>query len=139
AASDFGVAEPLRPQPAAWAGWFDRRSERANWPRFIRGLALFAWLRGLRLGYLNYAGQTLFGVAGAGDPRLLGLDRRPVPGAGGDLAWDLLQAYLDAGAPWPTEYAITAPSPETAPGGWVRLGPRLRQAWRLPASRGRPG
>jgi hypothetical protein len=141
----LGVAGPLRVQPAAWAGWFDGRTARAAWPGFVRGLTFFGWLRGLRVVYLVEGGRAVFGVANAsGAGCLLGLDRWHVAGSGGDLAWDLLRAYLDAGAPWPTEYDLTASTEpvsglESGPSAWTRQGPRCVQTWRLPTHRRRLG
>jgi protein-L-isoaspartate(D-aspartate) O-methyltransferase len=139
----FGVSRSLRVQPAAWAGWFDGRMARAAWPGFVRGLAFFGWLRGLRVVYLVEGGRAIFGVADAGGAGcLMGLDRWRVAGGGGDLAWDLLRAYLDAGAPSPTEYELTASTEavsreENGPSAWTHRGPRCVQAWRLPAKRQR--
>jgi hypothetical protein len=141
----LGVSGPLRVQPAAWAGWFDGRTARAAWPPFVRGLAFFGCLRGLRVVYDVEGGRAVFGVANAdGAGCLLGLDRWHVAGSGGDLAWELLRAYLDAGAPFPTEYEFvasteTVSSEELDPSAWMRQGPRCAQSWRLPARRQRPG
>lgn len=135
-----GASGPLRVQQAPWAAWFDRKG-RAAWSRFVRGFVFFAWLSGLRVIYLTQGGSAVFGIANPdGAVCLLGLDRWHVADGGGDLAWELVRAYQDAGAPWPTEYEFQA-SPDGSFGDscWLRDGPHCRQAWRLPARRHRSG
>ena len=83
--------------------------------------------------------EATFGVA---DPDRkawcwLGEDSWQVVGeAGREIGMRLLRAFLDAGAPWPTEYRLRAsPRGELIPTGgrevYLRRGPRCRQVWEM--------
>jgi hypothetical protein len=62
--------------------------------------------------------------------------------AGRGLGERLWRAFLDAGAPWPTEYRLRAsvgPLPEpNAREAYVRRGPFCWQTWELIEPRDRP-
>ena len=132
--------------PAPWADWFDEGRPRLRWLHFSQALVFFGFLRGLkaRLGSGEEAG-----LQGVGDPEQpevvcwFGRQTWYVHGAQGrDLGWDLWQAFLNAGGPWPTEFQLRAraddaPLPDVGPTAWVRQGPRCRHVWELPPVRTR--
>ncbi len=131
---------PFTTLPAPWADWFDRRRPRLGWLGLVQSLAFYALLRGLPLAYQTLAdGETAFGVADP-DRRAwcwLGEESWHVTGeAGREVGVRLWRAFLDAGAPWPTEFRLRAsPGGEVGPGGgretYERQGPRCRQVWEM--------
>ncbi|HEX5271848.1 MAG TPA: methyltransferase domain-containing protein [Gemmataceae bacterium] len=139
-------ARQLTAVRAPWAGWFDRRRPRPGWLGLVQSLAFYALLRGLPLAYQALPdGETTFGVA---DPEQkgwcwLGEEAWQVTGEGGrSVGLRLWRAFLDAGAPWPTEFRLRA-APRADPGAegrretYVRQGPRCRQVWELVEGRRR--
>jgi protein-L-isoaspartate(D-aspartate) O-methyltransferase len=144
--SEAPPAGPFANVRAPWAGWFERRRPRPGWLGFVQSLALYAFLRGLRVSYQSLPdGETTFGVAEPdGTACWLGESAWHVVGeAGRALGERLWRAFLDAGGPWPTEFRLRAsPRGEVAPGGgrevYKRQGPRCRQVWELIEPRERP-
>jgi protein-L-isoaspartate O-methyltransferase len=135
----------LRTVPAPWAGWFERKRLRTSWLGFIQSLAFYGFLRGLEVHYQTLAhGETLFGVADGACVCWLGVNNWQVSGdSGRDLGWALWRAFLDAGGPRPTEFALQA-SPDREllpcrPTGYSRQGLRCQQRWKQVESPDRPG
>lgn len=136
----------LRTMRAPWAGWFNRRQSRLGWLGFSQALAFYGMLRGLTVHYQTMPdGHSAFGLS---DPDLgsvcwLGSQEWLVNGSGGrDLGRTLWRAFLDAGGPWPTDFACrfspTGGLLPTASEGYVRQGPRCQQVWELMEPRQRP-
>jgi protein-L-isoaspartate(D-aspartate) O-methyltransferase len=139
ATGDNGLAGPLQTLPAPWADWFDRKHPRIPWQGFIQALIFYGMLRGLAIHYRGLGrNQALFGVSNREDHSVCWLGPREwhVNGQGGrELGERLWRAFLDAGGPWPTEFALTA-SPRgglrAGPGeSFLRQGPRCQQCWQL--------
>jgi hypothetical protein len=137
----------LQTLPAPWTRWFDRRRPRNGWISFIQALAFYGWLRGLSVSYTTLSdGQPAFGLMDAGRTCgcWLGLQNWQVSGdAGRTLAANLWRAFLDAGGPWPTEFALRAsPHVEPEPGNtreaYRRQGTSCHQVWELIEPRDRP-
>ena len=95
-------------------------------------------LRGLSVSCQTQGETTLYGLSDLvrGCTCWFGPRRWHVSGgAGRALGESLWRAFLDAGAPWPTEFDLRAepegkvsrPAPET----YVRRGPRCQQLWQL--------
>jgi protein-L-isoaspartate(D-aspartate) O-methyltransferase len=132
--------------PAPWAGWFERKRSRTGWLGFIQSLAFYGLLRGLRVSYQALAGgEATFGVTDAdGTTCWLGEETWHVTTeAGRALGEQLWRAFLDAGAPWPTEFRLRAGARGEVPSGggrevYQRQGPRCRQVWELIEPRERP-
>jgi protein-L-isoaspartate(D-aspartate) O-methyltransferase len=129
---------------APWAGWFDRRRLfRVHWLGFSHSLAFFALLRGLSIHYrLQEDNQPSFGVSMGDDLCWLGTTEWHVNGESGrDLGWGLWRSFLDAGAPWPTEYRLRASSRGVLEPGrrrsFVRHGARYQQVWEIAEPRDR--
>jgi protein-L-isoaspartate(D-aspartate) O-methyltransferase len=145
-ASEAPPTGPFAKVTAPWAGWFERRRPRPGWLGFAQSLALYAFLRGLRVSYQSLPdGETTFGVAEPdGTACWLGEATWHVAGeAGLALGERLWRAFLDAGGPWPTEFRLRAsPRGGVAAGGgrevYERQGPRCRQVWELIEPRERP-
>jgi protein-L-isoaspartate(D-aspartate) O-methyltransferase len=124
---------------APWAGWFDRRRPRANSAGFLLSLAFFAWLKRVPVGQEETGGGQVAFVLGEGQA-VCRPDVRQwhVSGTGGKaLAERLWRAFLDAGAPRPTDYRFRLPLHSgRSPGGdlraratWEIREPRERAAW----------
>lgn len=104
-----GGARGLQAVAAPWADVFERRKSRLNWLRFVQSLALFGFLRGLAVSYRVPADDSpQYAVSNAAGQRCwFGTQEWQVHGdEGRALGWELWRAFLDAGAPWPTEYEI---------------------------------
>jgi hypothetical protein len=132
---------------APWADWIDSRRARLGWLSFLQAFAFFAWLRGspITYGTLRDA-ETAYGLCnGRGEPLCWVSNKNwTVTGdEGQELGQRLWRAFLDAGAPWPTEFRLRAglgPLPE--PSGResaIRRGPSCWQTWELVEPRDRPG
>lgn len=109
------VAEPpttsrLQSRPAPWAEWFAQASPRLRWLRFQLALVFFGWLRGLGIHYRTLpSGRGIYGVGDGAALCWLGPRHWHSNGAAGrQVAWKLWRAFLDAGGPWPTEFALRA-------------------------------
>lgn len=99
----------LEKVPAPWANIFERRKSRGNWLRFVQSLALYSLLRGLTVEYrVQSEDLPQYGVSNGEGPRCwFGTEEWQVKGSEGQaLGEQLWRAFLDAGAPWPTEYEI---------------------------------
>jgi protein-L-isoaspartate(D-aspartate) O-methyltransferase len=133
---------------APWSHWFHRGQGRIGWLGFIQALAFFGWLRGLAVAYRTTPDrQSMFGLS---DPaRGHGCWFSPkcwqaTGEAGREVAVRLWRAFLDAGAPWPTEFRLwAAPSValpcENGRIAFRRHGPRCHQLWELIEPRDRQG
>lgn len=128
--------------PALWAGWFTRRHLRQSWSGFSQSLALFALLRGLQVRYLSLENDPcIFGVGNQDTWCWFGRCQWYAKAAGVSLGWQVWHDFLDAGAPWPTDYRLTMAcgmGVEVGTSGIVRQGPKCRQHWELPEKRERP-
>lgn len=136
----------LRSVKAPWGSWFERRRPRVGWHGFMQSLAFYAWLRGLTVHYQTLAeGEATFGVS---DPQRasicwLGHPNWLVDGSASlDLGRTLWRAFLDAGAPWPTEFRLRV-SPDQGLSAadcesYWRQGTRCQQLWELMEPRDRP-
>lgn len=139
-AAAFGEGQTL---PAPWAGWFDRKRPRASWTGFIQAVAFYALLRGLRIHYQTLAnGEPTFGISQEKSACWLGVQRWQAHGPfGADLGERLWRAFLDAGGPRPTEFALRASprQPEGMPEreSYLRRGMHCHQLWQLSEPRDR--
>jgi protein-L-isoaspartate(D-aspartate) O-methyltransferase len=146
-ADSAGLSEPgsLETVPAPWADWLGSRRGRLGPRGFLQSLAFYGLLRGLSVSCQTQGETTLYGVSDLvrGCACWFGPRRWHVSGAAGRaLGESLWRAYLDAGAPWPTEFDLRAapggkvsrPAPET----YVRRGPHCQQLWQLRNPRERP-
>ncbi|HEY1860874.1 MAG TPA: methyltransferase domain-containing protein [Gemmataceae bacterium] len=132
---------------APWADWIDSRRARLGWLSFLQAFAFFAWLRGSQIAYGTLRdGETAYGLRDGGGEALCWASSKDwtVTGdAGREWAEHLWRAFLDAGAPWPTEFRLRAglgPLPE--PNGRecaIRRGTFCWQTWELIEPRDRPG
>lgn len=146
-AQDAGgpAAGPLQTVRAPWADWFDRRRPRMGWTGFIQALAFYAYLHGLAVAYQSADALPSFRVGGFADgcACVLGVHAWQVSGpAGRELGWRLWRDFLDAGGPWPTEFALHA-SPRGGlradrPESYLHQGPTCQHLWQLLESRERP-
>lgn len=133
----------LRPLGAPWAGWFNRRNPRTNWLGFSQALAFFGLVNGFAVHYrLQEDRRPAFGVSDGGVLCWYGTHEWQVNGEGArDLGWWLWRAFLDAGAPRPTEYDVSAAPNGTLPPAaamtFPRQGPRCQQIWKLAPDRER--
>jgi protein-L-isoaspartate(D-aspartate) O-methyltransferase len=135
------------PLPAPWAEWIDSRRARLGSQYFLQAFAFYAWLRGCQIAYgtmregeaayalLTDAGEAVCWVSGK---------TWAVKGTGGrEFGERMWRAFLDDGAPWPTEFRLRAglgPLPE--PSGRtsaVRRAAFCWQTWELIEPRDRPG
>ena len=134
----------LQTSPAPWADWIESRRARLSWLSLVQALAFHAWLHGCAITYDTlHDGQTAFGIRN-GDAVCRAAATVWAYGdeAGRGLGERLWRAFLDAGAPWPTEYRLRAsvgPLPEpNAREAYVRRGPFCWQTWELIEPRDRP-
>lgn len=141
-ASPFYPSDSGETVPAPWAGWFDRRRPRA-WLAFIQSLAFFALLNGLAVACHTLSNRRMAYGIRAPDDSLCWLEpqRWHVRGSGRQLAGRLWREFLDAGAPWPTEYDLTlSRNPPAGPDrGFIRRTERWRQCWQIRQTRQRTG
>ena len=83
-------------------------------------------------------GEACIGIGRAVGVALLGAGYSG--GLGSPIA-HTVQAFLDAGGPWPTEFRLRARAEgaiaDVGPGAYVRQGSRCVHAWELPAVRTR--
>ena len=141
-----GPRAPLAAEtaPSPWSGWFDRRRPRASWLGFIQALAFYGWLSGLTVHCQSLGtGEPSYGVSQDQTVCWFGIQQWQVSGSEGKaLGRRLWRAFLEAGGPRPTEYALWAqPADQPFRGpdtGFRRVGARCRQAWRIKAERERP-
>jgi protein-L-isoaspartate(D-aspartate) O-methyltransferase len=152
--AEGSVAAEERPEPdrplgdgqtlaAPWAHWFGRTRLRRSWLTFSHALAFFGWLGGLAVSHHSTPqGVGFFGVFTPDSRRGCWFgpqEWRVFGGARGrNLAWRLWRAFLDAGGPRPTEFAVhIAPHGSAGTGTRTRL-PRYDWFWELQAERERP-
>jgi protein-L-isoaspartate(D-aspartate) O-methyltransferase len=135
----------LHTVPAPWAEWYERRRPRMGWNGFIQALAFYAYLHGLAVAYQSGDALPSFRVSGFanGCACVLGIHTWQVSGpAGRELGWRLWRDFLDAGGPWPTEFALDARPAgglrADRPESYLRDGPRCQHRWQLLESRERP-
>ena len=102
-------------------------------------------LRGLGVSFQVQGDAAAYGLSDPvrGCVCWVGPSRWHVSGDGGRALGEALwRAFLDAGAPWPTEFDLLAdPSGKLSAAGpeeYLRRGPRCRQLWRLRDHRERP-
>jgi hypothetical protein len=134
--------EGLATEEAPWAGWLERTGG-PDPAEFLPGLAFLGWLAGLSLAYRNLPdGRPGHGFADLvrGHACWLGARRWWVTGPEGlALARKLWRAFLDAGAPRPTEWRLrSAPPgrdlPARGPGTRLcfrRRGPKCLHGWEV--------
>jgi hypothetical protein len=133
---DLNLCRGLRVlEIGAWTGWFDSKKRRGDWTNFVHGLAFFALMRGLRVEHRTLeSGESTFGLCELGGAAWLGFRVWRVSGEKVyRLACETVEAFLDKGAPRPTEYNLEATPhvlglPRDDSGGWVR-GPFCWQRW----------
>jgi protein-L-isoaspartate(D-aspartate) O-methyltransferase len=140
-------SEPLAPETktvaAPWSGWFDRKRPRAGWLGFSQALAVYGLLHGLRVQFQTLpSGESLYGVRGREGACWFGIRKWYVSEkAGCDLGWKLWRAFLDAGAPRPTEFRLRASArhnlPQSSDETYMREGTHCRQQWTLTEPRSR--
>ncbi|MCS6850061.1 MAG: methyltransferase domain-containing protein [Gemmataceae bacterium] len=133
---------------APWASWFDHGPSRLRWAMLAQALAFFAWLRGLEVCSRPRDGSRpayLVRRPLGFDWCWLGRQQWEASGPGGlRLARELWRAFLDAGAPRPTEFVVRAAptravAPQAGSAEYERSGPWCRRVWKLVERRERPG
>ncbi len=137
---------PLETFLAPWADWPNARRTRLGTRGLVLSLAFYGLLHGLSISCQAQGDATLFGLSDLvrGCTCWIGPQRWHVSGtAGRSLGERLWRAFLDAGAPWPTEFDLFAdPNGRLAPSGresYARRGPSCQHVWRLRETRERPG
>jgi protein-L-isoaspartate(D-aspartate) O-methyltransferase len=125
----------LRPWPAPWADWFDRRRPRTSWLGLIQALVFYGLLRGLTIHYQTLAnGETAYGVEESGSHCWLGAKRwQASDERGRRLGWELWRAFLEAGGPRPMEFRLQASTAKglsaDGPEVYLRRSLRCWQRW----------
>jgi protein-L-isoaspartate(D-aspartate) O-methyltransferase len=147
-ASGAGLVDtgPLEAIPSPWANWAGQRRLRLGIRGLLLSLALYGFLRGNSVSYRSQDEETQYGLSDLvrGCTCWIGSSQWHASGPDGRaLGENLWRAFLDAGAPRPTEYELTAVargSPgAVGPDAFARRGPRCRQLWKIRESRDRPG
>jgi protein-L-isoaspartate(D-aspartate) O-methyltransferase len=140
------VIPSTTPVPAPWAEWIDSRRARLGSLNFLQAFAFFAWLRGCQIAYGTMRdGETAYGLlAGSGEAQcwVSGKTWAVSGDSGRELGERMWHSYLDAGAPWPTEFRLRAglgPLPEpSGRTGAVKRGAFCWHTWELIEPRDRP-
>ncbi|MBI1915054.1 MAG: methyltransferase domain-containing protein [Planctomycetes bacterium] len=136
---------PLEVFAAPWVDWSNGRRTRLGTRGLVLSLAFYGLLHGLSVSCQAQGDATLFGLSDLvrGCACWVGPQRWHVSGsAGRALGESLWRAFLDAGAPWPTEFDLFAdPRVRLTLSGretYTRRGPRCQHVWRLREKRERP-
>jgi protein-L-isoaspartate(D-aspartate) O-methyltransferase len=144
------VIAPLPPSTAPvlapWAEWIDSRRSRLGSLNFLQAFAFYAWLRGCQIAYGTLRdGETSYGLLDGEGEALCWFSSKTwtVRGdTGREFGERMWRAFLDAGAPWPTEFRLRAglgPLPEpSGRASAVRRGAFCWQTWELIEPRDRP-
>ncbi len=135
----------LKAVAAPWGDAIGQRRGRLGARGFLMALAFYGLLRGLRVSFQSHHDDDQFGLVDPvrGCACWVGARRWHVSGSAGHaLGTGLWRAFLDAGAPWPTEFDLFASASGRlkAPGreAYPRRGPHCQQLWRLHEPRERP-
>jgi len=136
---------PLEVFAAPWVDWPNGRRTRLGTRGLVLSLAFYGLLHGLNVSCQTQGDATLFGLSDLvrGCACWVGPQRWHVSGsAGRALGESLWRAFLDAGAPWPTEFDLFAdPRDRLTVSGretYARRGSRCQHVWRLRETRERP-
>jgi protein-L-isoaspartate(D-aspartate) O-methyltransferase len=134
---------------APWADWLGSSRGQLSTRSFLQALAFYGLLRGLSVSFQTYGDTTLYGVSDLvrGCTCWLGQHRWYVSGTVGRRMGEALwRAFLEAGAPSPTEFDLQAAPVAAARGSlavsgretYSRRGPLCRRVWQLREPRERP-
>lgn len=128
------AGDEVQSTAAPWSDWVQRRRLRSGWSRLAQSLAFFALTRGHTIQYRTQQdGQPLFGVGVGAVCCWYGPTTWLVTGhPGRQLGERVWQAWLDAGGPWPTEFALRldlAGDLTLGAGAWAQVERRERGGW----------
>jgi hypothetical protein len=118
-----------------------------GWLSFLQAFAFYAWLRGCGITYDTLPdGVSAFGLSDGTEKAVCWVGAKhwmAAEEAGHEMGKRTWRAFLEAGAPWPTEFRLRAgvgPLPEpSGREGTFRRGPFCWQTWELIEPRDRPG
>ena len=145
--SGLPVSGELHAIEAPWAGWGDPKRFRGILSSLLQALAFYGHLRGLRVTYQTLpGGHASYGVQDTVTQTTcwFGLQKWSAEDEiGAELGRKLWRAFLEAGAPRPTEFRLRISLTEILPPGdgresYVVAGPLCRQIWDLMEPRERP-
>ncbi|MFL5244232.1 MAG: protein-L-isoaspartate O-methyltransferase family protein [Gemmataceae bacterium] len=141
------IAGQLRAIEPPWAGWGDPKRFRNIVSPLLQALAFYGHLRGLRVSYQTLpGGQAAYGLQDTATQATcwLGMQKwNAEDEMGAELGRNHWRAFLEAGAPRPTEFRVRISLTEILPAGQAREsyvvhGPLCRQIWDLVEPRERP-
>jgi protein-L-isoaspartate(D-aspartate) O-methyltransferase len=137
---DHEIPGSLQTRKAPWIRWAESSRSRSLVTSLVQSLAFYGYLKGMKVTYQTLpGGQAAYGLKEGGFAEGFWIGTQlwfAEKSSGIAMARKLWRAFLEAGAPRPSEFRLRISLTETHSGGdgrvcYVVHGPRCRHLWEL--------